>query len=89
MKKEILCNEQRIKIKSELFFIKNMHRNNSGEIKFIELTPFKHNIIDKIFIYSNSVVFFSKNNPICEINNIFMDTNTELTNSIKHILNKF
>ena len=38
-------------------------------------------------IYSNSVVFYGKNEPIDEIRNISMDSNVELVNLIEDRLN--
>lgn len=77
----------RTKMKSQLFFVSNTYKNNEGEIKFIELNPFKHHVVSKIFVYSNSVVFYSKNVPIDEIRNISMDSNVELVNLIEDRLN--
>ena len=77
----------RSKIKSQLFFVSNTYKNNEGEIKYIELKPFKHNIVDKIFVYSNSVVFYGKNGPIDVITNINMDSNNELVKLIENRLN--
>ena len=77
----------RTKMKSQLFFVSNTYKNNEGEIKFIELKPFKHHVVSKIFVYSNSVVFYGKNEPIDEIRNISMDSNVELVNLIEDRLN--
>lgn len=77
----------RANIKQELFFVSNTYKNDDGIIKYTELKPFNHNTVDKIFLYSNSVVFYSKGIPISEINNINMDSNEELVTLIENRLN--
>ncbi len=77
----------RTKIKSQLFFVGNTYKNNESELKYVELKPFKSNIVDKIFVYSNSVVFYRNNEPIDEIKNISMDSNIELVSLIEDRLN--
>ena len=77
----------RTKIKSQLFFVGNTYKNNEGELKYVELKPFKNNIVDKIFVYSNSVVFYRNNEPIDEIKNISTDSNIELVSLIEDRLN--
>lgn len=87
---EILENDRdRTKLKSPLFFVSNTYKNNEGEIKYIELKPFKHNVVDKIFVFLNTVVFYGKNKPIDEIMNISMDLNVELVNLIENRLNNY
>lgn len=77
----------RTKIKSQSFFVSNTYKDNEGKLKYVELKPFENNVIDKIFVYSNSVVFYSKNVPIDEIRNISMDSNIELVSLIEDRLN--
>ncbi len=77
----------RTKIKSQLFFVSNTYKNNDGVLKYVELKPFENDIVDKIFVYSNSVVFYRNNEPIDEIKNISMDSNIELVSLIEHRLN--
>lgn len=77
----------RTKIKSQLFFVSNIYKDNEGKLKYIELKPFKNNVVNKIFVYPNSVVFYSKNEPIDEIKNINMDSNIELVSLIEDRLN--
>ena len=79
--------KDRTKLKSKLFYLSNTYKNNKGELKYVELKPFKHNIVDKIFVYSNSVVFYGKNGVIDEIKNISMDSNAELVSLIEDRLN--
>lgn len=77
----------RTKIKSKQFFISNLYKKGDTDIKYIELKPFNHDKVDKIFIYSNSVVFYDKYGiPIDEIRNINMDSNEELVTSIENRL---
>lgn len=78
--------KDRTKIKSKLFFVSNIYRDNEGKLKYIELKPFNNNLIDYIFIYSNSV-FYSKNISIDEIKNISTYSNIELVNVIEDRLN--
>lgn len=81
----------RTKIKSQLFFVSNIYKDNEGKLKYVELKPYKHNSVEKIFIFANSVVFYthyaSGSEPIDELNNINMDSNTELANMIEDRLN--
>ncbi len=89
-------NMDRTKIKSNLFFVSNVFKYDRGfygqlgDVKYVEVKPIKHDSIYKIFIYSNSVVFYGYKNsePIAEINNINMDTNEELVDSIDKFLLK-
>jgi len=84
---QIENDSDRTKIKSQLFFISNTYKDNEGKLKYVELKPFENNVVDKIFVYSNSVVFYSKNKPIDEIKNISMDSNIELVSLIEDRLN--
>jgi hypothetical protein len=79
-------NTDRTKMKSKHFFISNSYKNNDGIIKYIEFKPFNNNIVDKIYIHSNSVVFYRNGEPIDEMRNINMDSNEELGMAIENRL---
>jgi hypothetical protein len=82
-------NMDRTKLNSKLFFVSNVYKKEDGVIKYVEVKPFKHNSIDKIFIYSNSVVFYKNGEPIDEIKNINIYTNEELVNTIESRMDMF
>lgn len=85
--KNIPAEKDRTKIKSTLFFISNIFRNNLGVLKHAEGTPFCTTLFDKICIFSNNVIFYKNGIAIDEIKNINMDTNKELISTIENRIN--
>lgn len=73
-------------IKSDLFFVSNIHKHNDSDVILsIELKPYDHKVINKIFIFSNSVIFYNKHSKtvVDEIKNTKTSSNEELVETIE------